>query len=89
MWGGERTRSCKLEKSGQGSCGQERGGAGKESRGSLVETGEPRGPEAGGDGEGARRPGGFLEHWGTPGPPKAIVLREYLLKQNELCGVCV
>lgn len=29
VWGGERTRSCKLEKSGQGSCGQERGGRGK------------------------------------------------------------
>ena len=55
----------------------------------LVETGEPRGPEAGGNGEGARRPGGFLEHWGPPGPPRPIVLREYLSKQNELCGVCV
>lgn len=29
VWGGERTRSYKLEKSGQGSCGQERGGRGK------------------------------------------------------------
>lgn len=28
VWGGERTRSCKLEESGPGSWGQERGGRG-------------------------------------------------------------
>ena len=38
--------------------------------------------------ERARRPGGFWEHWGTPGPLRAIVLREDETKQNELYGVC-
>lgn len=74
---------------GRGLAAKREEGAGKESRGSLVETGELRGPEADGDGEGARRPGGFREHWGTPGPLRAIVLREDETKQNELYGVCV
>ena len=30
---------------------------------------------------------GFLEHWGTPGPLRAIVRRENGSKQNELCVV--
>lgn len=72
---------------GRGLAAKREEGAVKESRGSLVETGELRGPEA--DGERARRPGGFWEHWGTPGPLRAIVLREDETKQNELYGVCV
>ena len=53
---------------GRGLAAKREEGAGKESRGSLVETGELRGPEADGDGEGAeaRRLLGALGNPGTP-----------------------
>ena len=44
-------------------------GAGMESRGSLVEIRELPGPEADGDGEGARRPGWAFWSTGEPRDP--------------------